>query len=103
MSHEIRTPLNGVVGMTELAMCSSGAEQQEYFSLIRSSGEALLTIVGDILDYSKIEADKVALESVRFNLEELVQGATKSIANSAHKKGLELSVQIDPDVPVRLI
>ncbi len=103
MSHEIRTPLNGVVGMTELAMCSTGTEQQEYFSLIRSSGEALLTIVNDILDYSKIEADKVELEEVRFNLEELMQGAIKSIANTAHKKGLELTIQIDPAVPVELV
>ena len=103
MSHEIRTPLNGVVGMTELAMCSSGAEQQEYFSLIRSSGAALLAIVNDILDYSKIEADKVALEEVSFNLEEMMQSAIKSIASSAHKRNLELTVQIDPDVPVELV
>ena len=103
MSHEIRTPLNGVVGMTELAMCSSGAEQLEYFSLIRASGAALLAIVNDILDYSKIEADKVELEAVNFNLEELMQGAIKSIANSAHKKGLELTIQIHPDVPVELV
>jgi signal transduction histidine kinase/ligand-binding sensor domain-containing protein/DNA-binding response OmpR family regulator len=102
MSHEIRTPLNGVVGMTELAMCTSGPEQQEYFSLIRSSGEALLAIVNDILDYSKIEADKVALEKVPFNLEELMHDAIKSIASSAHKKGLELTVQIDPDLPAEL-
>jgi signal transduction histidine kinase/DNA-binding response OmpR family regulator/ligand-binding sensor domain-containing protein len=103
MSHEVRTPLNGVMGMTELAMCSTGAEQQEYFSLIRSSGAALMAIVNDILDYSKIEADKVALEQVSFNLEEMMQDAIKSIASSAHKKGLELTVQIDPDVPVDLL
>jgi signal transduction histidine kinase/CheY-like chemotaxis protein/ligand-binding sensor domain-containing protein len=103
MSHEIRTPLNGVLGMTELAMCSSGAEQQDYFSLIRSSGEALLIIVNDILDYSKIEAGKIALEAVPFNLEEMAHGAIKSIASSAHKKQLELTLQIEPDVPLELV
>jgi signal transduction histidine kinase/CheY-like chemotaxis protein/ligand-binding sensor domain-containing protein len=102
MSHEIRTPLNGVVGMTELAMSTSGAEQQEYFSLIRSSGAALLAIVNDILDYSKIEADKVALEEVQFNLEETMQNAIKSIASSAHQKGLELAFEIAPDIPLEL-
>jgi signal transduction histidine kinase/DNA-binding response OmpR family regulator len=103
MSHEIRTPLNGVIGMTELAMCSSGAEQQEYHSLIKSSGEALLVIINDILDYSKIEAGKITLESVPFDLEEMAATAIKSIANSAHKKGLDLNLQVDTDVPAQLI
>jgi signal transduction histidine kinase/CheY-like chemotaxis protein len=103
MSHEIRTPLNGVIGMTELAMCSSGAEQQEYHSLIKSSGQALLVILNDILDYSKIEAGKITLESEPFNLEEVAGGVVKSIANAAHKKGLELTLQLEPDVPLDLL
>jgi signal transduction histidine kinase/CheY-like chemotaxis protein/ligand-binding sensor domain-containing protein len=103
MSHEIRTPLNGVIGMTELAMASSGEEQQEYHSLIRSSGNALLTIVNDILDYSKIEAGKVVLESLPFNLEDLVGGAIKSMASSARERNLELTLEIDPDVPLHLV
>jgi signal transduction histidine kinase/CheY-like chemotaxis protein len=103
MSHELRTPLNGVIGMTELAMCSSGEEQQEYHSLIKSSGEALLVILNDILDYSKIEAGKITLESVAFNLEEILGASMKSIASSAFKKGLELTFKMEPDVPVEVI
>jgi len=103
MSHEIRTPLNGVIGMTELAMSSSGAEQQEYHSLIKSSGQALLAIVNDILDYSKIEAGKATLESIPFDLEEMAGSAMKSMASSAHKKGLELTLQLDSDVPLDLL
>jgi signal transduction histidine kinase/CheY-like chemotaxis protein len=103
MSHEIRTPMNGVIGMTELAMCSSGTEQQEYHSLIKSSGQALLVILNDILDYSKIEAGKITLESVPFDLEEVAGNAVKSMANSAHKKGLELTLQLDPDVSLDLL
>jgi signal transduction histidine kinase/CheY-like chemotaxis protein len=103
MSHEIRTPMNGVIGMTELAMCSSGTEQQEYHSLIKSSGQALLVILNDILDYSKIEAGKITLESVHFNLEEVAGNAIKSMANAAHKKGLELTLELDPDVPLDLL
>jgi two-component system sensor histidine kinase/response regulator len=103
MSHEIRTPMNGVIGMTELAMCSSGTEQQEYHSLIKSSGQALLVILNDILDYSKIEAGKITLESVHFDLEEVAGNAVKSMANAAHKKGLELTLQLDPDVPLDLL
>jgi signal transduction histidine kinase/ligand-binding sensor domain-containing protein/CheY-like chemotaxis protein len=99
MSHEIRTPMNGVIGMTELAMSSAGAEQQEYLSLIKSSGQALLVILNDILDYSKIEAGKTTLESEPFNLEEIAGSAVKSMANAAHKKGLELTLQLAPDLP----
>ncbi len=103
MSHEIRTPLNGVIGMTELAMSSGGAEQQEYLSLIKSSGQDLLFILNDILDYSKIEAGKITLESEPFRLEELVGSAVKSMASAAHKKGLELTLQLARDVPSDLL
>jgi CheY-like chemotaxis protein/nitrogen-specific signal transduction histidine kinase len=103
MSHEIRTPLNGIIGMTELAISSSGAEQEQYHSLIRSSGEALLVIINDILDYSKIEAGRIVIESVPFNLEKVVGDAIQSLANSAHKKGLELNLRVDSDVPSELV
>jgi two-component system, sensor histidine kinase and response regulator len=103
MSHEIRTPLNGVIGMTELAMSSSGIEQHEYHALIKSSGEALLVILNDILDYSKIEAGKVTLESVDFSLEEVIGTSIKSIAPSAHKKGLELTYYLEPNVPLNVL
>src|SRR5581483_76832 len=72
MSHEIRTPMNGVLGMAELAMSSTGAEQQEYLRILRSSGEALLALLNDILDYSKIEAGKVRLDPAPFDLVNLV-------------------------------
>jgi signal transduction histidine kinase/DNA-binding response OmpR family regulator len=103
MSHEIRTPLNGIIGMTELAMSSSGMEQHEYHTLIKSSGEALLVILNDILDYSKIEAGKVTLESVDFSLEDVISTSIKSIAPSAHKKGLELTCYLEPNVPLNVI
>ncbi len=103
MSHEIRTPLNGIIGMTELAMSSSGVEQREYHGLIRSSGEALLVILNDILDYSKIEAGKVTLEWVDFSVEEVIGTSVKSIAPSAHKKGLELTYYLEPDVPLHVL
>ena len=103
MSHEIRTPMNGVIGMTELAMCSGGTEQQEYLSLIKSSGQTLLVILNDILDYSKIEAGKTMLESEPFNLEEIVGSAVKSMASTARKKGLELTLQLAPDLPPDLL
>jgi two-component system, sensor histidine kinase and response regulator len=103
MSHEIRTPLNGIIGMTELAMSSSGMEQHEYHNLIKSSGEALLVILNDILDYSKIEAGKVTLESVDFSLEDVIGTSIKSIAPSAHKKGLELTYYLEPNVPLNVI
>src|ERR1035438_2536232 len=64
MSHEIRTPMNGIIGMSELAMSSEGAEQREFLFLLRSSADALLVILNDILDYSKIEAGKVVLDPV---------------------------------------
>jgi signal transduction histidine kinase len=103
MSHEIRTPMNGVIGMTELAMCSEGEEQQEFLSLIKSSGETLLVILNDILDYSKIEAGKMTLESARFNLADLIGDAVKSMAATAHGKGLELTFRLEPEVPLDLL
>jgi two-component system sensor histidine kinase/response regulator len=103
MSHEIRTPLNGIIGMTELAMSSSGMEQHEYHTLIKSSGEALLVILNDILDYSKIEAGKVTLESVDFSLEDVISTSIKSIGPSAHKKGLELTYYLEPNVPLNVV
>ena len=103
MSHEIRTPLNGILGMTELAMTSTSLEQNEYHSLIKSSGEALLVILNDILDYSKIEAGKISLEAIDFSLEEVISSSVKSIAPSAHKKGLELTFYLEPNVPLHVI
>jgi signal transduction histidine kinase/CheY-like chemotaxis protein len=103
MSHEIRTPMNGIIGMSELAISAEGAEQREFLSLLRSSADALLTILNDILDYSKIEAGKVVLDPRTLNLAELVGVTIRSLAPSAHGKGLELVYQIEPDVPVQIV
>jgi signal transduction histidine kinase/CheY-like chemotaxis protein/ligand-binding sensor domain-containing protein len=103
MSHEIRTPMNGIIGMSDLAMSAEGPEQREYLSLLRSSADALLVILNDILDYSKIEAGKVVLDPQAFNLTEFVAVTVRSQALSAHQKGLELVFHVEPEVPVRIV
>jgi CheY-like chemotaxis protein len=89
--------------MSDLAMSAEGPEQREFLSLLRSSADALLVILNDILDYSKIEAGKVVLDPLAFNLTEFVAVTVRSQALSAHQKGLELVFQMEPDVPVQIV
>ncbi|HEX5122398.1 MAG TPA: ATP-binding protein [Rhodanobacteraceae bacterium] len=110
MSHEIRTPLNGVLPLLELVLSSSlQPDQRDYLSTAHASARELLRIVDAILDYSKLDAERLELETVGLNLRELVNGVAQLLQRTAESKGLRLSVTIDPNVrlavrgdPVRL-
>ncbi|HSM58247.1 MAG TPA: ATP-binding protein [Candidatus Sulfomarinibacteraceae bacterium] len=104
MSHEIRTPLNAIVGMTDLMQRTElTPKQREYMQAVASSGDALLTLINDILDFSKIEAGKLDLEQSPFSLHDCLMEALNMLQEKADRKGLDLSLRIDSDVPPLIV
>lgn len=104
MSHELRTPLNGVIGFTrQILKTQLTNSQKDYLQTIERSANNLLTIINDILDFSKLEAGKLALENVPFELQENLEEVVDLLATSAHEKGLEINLKVDPKIPVGLV
>ena len=104
MSHEMRTPLNGIIGMTELAMETDLDDNQRYLlQVVSSESNALHGLINDVLDFSKVEAGKLKLETINFNLNYIFEELTKSFAYKAEQKGLEFVAFLSPHMPCNLV
>jgi signal transduction histidine kinase/DNA-binding response OmpR family regulator len=104
MSHELRTPMNGIIGFTDLLLTTDlQATQREYLQKVNKSSYNLLSIINDLLDFSKIEAGMIILDSVAFNLNELVEETVEILSIKALEKGVEVICDIDCDLPSQLL